>query len=100
MRIRNQNIAVGTTQFMVANQLPPGKRTFINITNTSTAGEIITVSVGEQATPLAGIVLTGFGSNLLESKNWDTDSSPSELAYYVVASANTATIALQERVQE
>jgi len=95
--VRNANIAVTTTQSLAAPLVHVGQRSLIVFTNTSTAGETITISVGKEATTLAGIVLTGFGSSWSESI--DSGFQPSNLEYYVVASAVTATCAIHERIR-
>ena len=96
-RIRNASLAVGTTGVIIAPQLFEGQRSVLVITNTSTAGQIITLQTGEQAQAGgAGIILYPAGS---WSESIDSAFMPSNLEYWAVASAAAGTIAIQERIK-
>jgi len=95
--VRNQNVSVGTTSALIAPLVHQGQRRLISIVNTSTAGEIVTISVDKTAVANAGIVLTAFGSSWSESV--DSGFNPSNKEYYAIASAATATIAIHERIK-
>jgi hypothetical protein len=95
MQVRNEALAVGTSQVAVASQVAENQRTLICFTNTSTLGETITLSFGEQATAGAGVVLN-------PTKSWsesiDNTFRPYSGQIYAVASAATATLAVHERL--
>ena len=95
MQVRNESVAVGTTQASVAAEVGEGQRSLICFTNTSTAGETITISAGQQATAGAGIVLYPAGSWSESNDNYFRCYAGQ---YYAVASAGTATMAIHERL--
>lgn len=96
-RIRNASIAVGTTPVRVSPELLQGQRSVIVLTNTSTAGQVITIQTGEQAqTAGAGIILYAGGS---WSESVDSAFQPSNLEYWAVASAAAGSLAIQERIK-
>lgn len=96
-RVRNAALAVGTTGVIISNQLFEGQRTVLVLTNTSTAGQIVTIQTGEQAqTALSGIILYPGGS---WSESIDATFQPSNLEYWAVASAAGGTLAIQERIK-
>jgi len=94
--IRNATIAVGTSPVLVAPQLLEGQRTTIAITNTSTAGQIITLSWGEETIAGIGIVLSAYGS---WSESVDAVFIPSNMNIWAVSSAIDGSISIQERIR-
>lgn len=97
MQIRNTSVSVGTTQTSVALQLKDKQRQLITFVNTSTGGQVITLSLGEQATAGAGIILYPAGS---WSESIDSAFIPASNQWYAVSSAANATLAIQERILE
>jgi len=96
-RIRNASVVVGTTPVKICEQLLEGQRTSLAITNTSTAGQTITIQTGQQAgQTLAGIVLYPAGS---WSESIDSAFIPSNLEFWAVASGASGALAIQERVK-
>jgi len=94
--IRNANVAVGTSAVLVSPQLLQGQRQVITLVNTSTAGQIITLSWGQEASALSGIVLTAYGS---WSESIDSAFIPSNANIWAISSAANGTLAIQERVR-
>lgn len=95
MQVRNESLAIGTSQASVASQVAEGQRTLICFTNTSLIGETITLSFGEQATAGAGVVLNPTKS---WSESMDSTFRPFAGQIYAIASAATATLAVHERL--
>lgn len=96
-RVRNSAVAVGTTGVIIAPELIIGQRTVLVITNTSTAGQTITIQTGEQAqSNLAGIILYSGGS---WSESVDSAFQPSNLSFWAVSSAASGSVAIQERIK-
>ena len=93
--VRNASQTIGTTALIVSPELLEGERNVIAITNTSTAGQIISISWGSTATALTGAVLYPAGS---WSESIDTAFRPSQLAIWAVSSAAGGTIAIEERI--
>jgi hypothetical protein len=96
MLIRNESVSVGTTQAKISALQPLGKRQVFIVTNMSTGGEVITLSLGQEANAGAGIVLTAYGSAFVESA--DSGFIPSEMIWYAVSSGAGGLIAVHERV--
>jgi len=96
MQIRNVQVSVGTTQIPVSAQVKEGQRQVILFTNVSTGGEVITLSLGEEAQALAGIPLTAFGSSW--SETIDSAFSPSALQWYAVCSGAGGKLSIHERL--
>jgi hypothetical protein len=94
--IRNASIAVGTSAVLVAPPLIEGQRVVLVLTNTSTAGQTITIQTGSEAIAGAGIILYPAGS---WSEAIDASFIPSNLAFWAVASGASGTLAIQERVR-
>lgn len=95
--IRNTALTIGTTNVSVAPQLFEGQRKAIVITNTSTGGQAITISWGQNAAAGQGIVLYPAGS---WSESLDSAFVPSNLGIFAISSAAAGTIAIHERVEE
>jgi hypothetical protein len=94
--IRNASVAVGVSSVIVAPRLFSGQRRVLCLTNTSTGGQIITISTGKEATALSGIVLYPAGS---WSESIDAAFIPSNLEFWAIGSAASGTLAVQERIE-
>jgi hypothetical protein len=94
--IRDSSVAVGTTAVLLSFQKTEGQRTSLAITNTSTAGQIITLGWGHVPTAGAGIVLSPYGS---WSESVDSAFIPSNLEIWAISSAASGTIGIQERIR-
>jgi hypothetical protein len=95
-RIRNASITVGTTVVRIAEELQPGQRQALSLVNTSTAGQVISLSWGQEAGALIGVVLYPGGS---WSESVDSAFMPSERLVTAVSSAAGGTLAVQERIK-
>lgn len=93
--IRNTTLAVGTTPTIVADEQFGTQRSVLFITNTSTAGQTVSLSVGDEAVAGEGIVL-GAGGFYQDSR--DAGYRPSNRRVTAVASAADAAIAIHERI--
>lgn len=95
---RNELVAVGTSTVLVApnRSTQNQKRTSIIITNTSTALQVITLAIDDEAKALAGIVLNAGGS-------WEQTSNggylPPQLKITAVSSAVNGQLSIYEEVQ-
>jgi len=98
MQIRNSSQTIGTTQEAVTLQVRDKQRELITFVNTSTGGQIITLSLGQEAAAGAGIVLYPAGGSWSEAI--DATFIPSELKWYAVSSAAGAILAIHERIKE
>lgn len=94
--IRDGSVAVGTTAVLLSFQKLEGQRTSVAITNTSTAGQILTLGWGHPPTPGAGLVISPYGS---WSESVDSAFIPSNLEIWGIMSAAAGTIAIQERIR-
>lgn len=94
--LRQDKETIGTTSIIILPRLGVGQRTMLIITNTSTAGQEITLKWGGAATAGVGAVLYPGGS-LFESR--DPAFKPSTEEVWAVASAAGATIAIHERIE-
>lgn len=94
-RMRNASASVGTTAVIVSPKLQYGQRKAIVITNTSTGGQIITLSWENQAQSNIGVVLYPAGS---WSESLDSAFVPSNTEIWAISSAASGTIAIHERV--
>lgn len=94
--IANKAVSVGTTPVIAVPTLERGKRSSISLINTSTGGQIITLSWGLESTPGSGIVLFAGGS---WSESRDTVFTPSTEQIWAVASASGGTLAVHDRVE-
>lgn len=92
---RNELIAIGTSSLVVGANFESLnlKRKNIIITNTSTGGEVITISVGQEAVANQGIVLYAGGS-------WDANVQGVFLPPQVRISAISSAIGGQLSVYE
>ena len=95
-QIRNEAVTIGTTQVTISPQLLRGQRNLVAITNTSTGGQIISLSFGSEASPLKGAVLYPAGS---WSESVDSSFIPTNEKIAAVSSAAGGTIAIHERIR-
>ena len=95
--IRNKSVSVGTTSVLLAPTLDIGQRDVLCVTNTSTGGQIVTISVGAPAVSGSGIVLYPGGS---WSESVDSAFIPANLDFWVVASGASASVAIHERIKQ
>ena len=93
---RNVSIAVGTSSVQVSPPLIRGQRIVFVATNTSTGGQIITLSWGGEAVAGAGVVLNA-GSSWSESI--EGTFTPNEQEIQAVASGAGGTLSVHERVK-
>lgn len=94
--IRNATLTVGATAVLVSPEALRGQRVAITLVNASSAGQVISLSWGQEAKTSAGIVL-------FPSAGWsesvDTAFIPSNLPIWAIASAAGGTLAIQERIK-
>ncbi len=95
-QVRNATITIGTTSQIISTELLAKQRRVFVVTNTSTGGQTITLSWGQEAAAGNGIVLTPMGS---WSESVDTAFSPSPLQIYAVSSAASGQVSIHERVE-
>lgn len=60
--LTNKSISVGTSAVKLADDLAPTQRKFISIINTSTGGQVISISINADPANGQGIVLSPGGS--------------------------------------
>jgi len=92
--IRNSNVTVGTAVVLISPPLIVGQVNTLVFVNTSTAGQIITLSLGKEASALAGIVLYPAGS---WSETVDSSFIPSNEKWTAISSAAGGTLAVHSR---
>ena len=94
-RIANRSLVVGTDSVLVSEELIGGnQRKVLTITNTSLAGQIITVSFGDEAMGGYGIPLWPTGA---WSESIDSAFMPSNVRVFAVSSAAAGSVAIHER---
>jgi len=95
-RLRNVSVAVGTANVQMAEEIfGDALRTVLVVTNTSTAGQIITLSPDKDATVGEGIVLYPTGSWM---ESIDNKFTPTQKRIFAKASAAAGTLAVHERI--
>ena len=97
--VSTRTITVGTTPIRVAEELEPSQRKFIAIVNTSTGGQIINVSLQNEASTTVGVPL-GTNGNIVDSASGDEPDAyfPSEFQYTAVSSAVGGQLTIIERI--
>lgn len=94
--VRNASVSVGTSATLVAEQLLYGQRKAIVLTNISTGGQVIYLSVGQQ--PSA----TGSGIPLYPAGSWseslDSAFIPTNAQIWAISTAAAGTLAIHERL--
>jgi len=93
-QISNRSAAVTITPSVIAREQLNGVRTFISITNTSIAGQIVYISTGAEAKVGVGIPLSPGG---FFQDSQDSYVLPSQAQYTAISDALLATVAIQER---
>ena len=93
--INQKTQTIGTTAEVVSEHVFNGQRVMLLLTNTSVAGEIISLGIRSEAKALQGIVLNQ-GDKFIMSK--DSGYSPSNDLITALASVNTATLAVHEEI--
>jgi hypothetical protein len=95
-RIRNSSVVIGTTSTLIREALyGKVKSKALTVVNTSTAGQIITISVADEAVAGIGIVLYPTGA---WSETLDPAFSPTNERIYAVSSAALGNISVHERI--
>lgn len=92
----NTNITVGTSATVVSLEKGNEEREAIILTNVSTAGQVITIAIGEEAKAGKGIVL-GVGSQCALSM--DAGFKPPQQAITAIADGANASLAVFELVR-
>lgn len=94
---RNVSLTVGATVTMVSEevQYPTHERKVISLINTSTAGQVITIAIGDQAGLGSGIVLN-VGGYYHESH--DAGFTPTQNFITAISTAAGGTLSIQERI--
>lgn len=96
-RNRNVKFTLPTTSTIISEQLGfDSQRVFISIINTSTGGETVSLGIEDEAKAGQGIVLSPGGTY---SESADGINFPTNAQFTALGSANTATIALAERIR-
>lgn len=94
---RNASVSVGTASTLLAEeQYGQQRRTLISITNTSTAGQIITLSFDKEAVAGQGIPIYPSGA---WSEAEDAVFKPCQKRIFAISDAANGTVAIQERVK-
>lgn len=95
--IRSASVSVGTSAVLLSpNLLDTELRKVLVITNTSTAGQIIYLNWGQEASVGTGIPLVSSGSSWTESI--DSSYVPSTKDIWAISSGADGSIAIQERL--
>lgn len=98
-RPNNSKKTLDVTSQIVAQRAINNPRSYILITNTSTGGEIVYISDGQEAEAGAGAPLSPGGTYQDSIIGTGSDPIyPSQEPIHAIASANTATIAIMEKV--
>jgi len=93
--ISNKTLTVGTDQVEVSPDMTGSQRSFIGITNTSTGGQIISLSFGQEAVSLSGTVIYPGGKY---SESTDAGYKPTNKQITAISNLAGGTIAIQERI--
>lgn len=93
--ILNKATTIGTTPVLVGLSLQPGQRRLLALTNTSTGGQVISISWGKTASAGSGLVLYA-GGTWVEAIG--AGFIPSEMEVWAVSSLAGGTLAQMERV--
>lgn len=93
--IRDVTVSVGTSNTLVSQQVNQGQRRVLVITNTSTAGQLISLAWGSEAVANEGVVLYPGGT---WQESVDGYFVPSNLYINAISSAASGSIAVHERV--
>ena len=94
-RISNKSMTVGTTSEIVSDTQYNAQRTVLFISNTSAAGQKVSILIGEEAVIGKGITI-GSGGFYQDSKG--ENYNPSNEQVNIISDAAGATISVHERV--
>jgi len=94
---RNQALTVGTSAVTLSEQVqyPTNERKVFSVINTSTGGQKITVSIGDEAQGAAGIVLSAGG---YYHESHDAGFTPTQSRITAISDAAGGTVSIQERI--
>jgi len=92
---RNASYTIGATSTLISQRMPEGLRKVIVVTNTSTGGETITLSIGQQAAAGAGIILSSGGS---WNESQDNTFMVTSDEIWCIGSGAGAKVAIYERM--
>jgi len=93
--MRNMSITVGITPVIVSEEITGSQRSVLFITNTSTAGQKITISAGDEAVLGAGIPISVGG---FYQDSMDSGYKPTNKRIMAVSNVAGGTIAIHERI--
>lgn len=93
--IRNTNASVSTSPVVLAEEQYGTQRSVLLITNTSTGGQNITISPGDEAVAGKGIVISPGGYYL---DSLDQGYRPTNARITAISSAAGGTVSIHERV--
>lgn len=93
--IRNMSQTIGTSPVVVSEELIGQQRNVIVITNTSSGGQVITISASDEAVAGKGIVISP-GGQYVDSA--DSGYKPTNTRITAVSNLAGGTIAIHERV--
>jgi len=94
-QVRNESVSVGTSSVLVSSPIINGQRTLFVVSNTSSGGQNITLSVDAYAIAGAGLVLS---PGMAWSESADSAFQPTNRPIYAVASAASGSVGIQERL--
>lgn len=94
-RISNRTLTVGASSIILSARLSNGQRSVLFISNTSTAGQKVSIAAGQEAIVGQGITIGagGFYQDSLSDGYFPTNEDIS-----VISDAVGATLSIQERV--
>jgi hypothetical protein len=93
---RNASVTVGTDAVIISESVnfPYEERKVLTIINSSTGGQIITVSIGDMSTANSGIPLSPGG---YYQESHDAGFTPTQAHISAISSAAGGTLSIQER---
>jgi len=94
---RNVSVSVGTDVTEISKEMnyPTNERKVITAINTSTGGQKITISIGDEAAGSAGIVLSPGG---YYHESHDAGFTPTQSRITAISDIAAGTLSIQERV--
>jgi len=93
--ISNKTFTINNANTEVSPDLTGNQRSFISITNTSVGGQVMYVSIGQEAVVGNGIALYQGG---VYQESTDAGYKPTNKQINIISSAAAGTIAVQERI--
>jgi len=94
--ITNASRTIGTTAVVISPNIEGGELIDFVVINTSTGGQVISLSIGQQAVASSGITLYAGGSWVQSiGPNYDISTE----AIWAVSSAASGTISIHKRVK-